>query len=460
MTEMRRMFFGRTGPIRVRTTAAAVLVVGATLLVAAIAMVVLFERSLTHGSLVSARIHAEGVIRELRSGVQPSELPLGAKNEDEEFVQILLPDGTVAASSPNIAGSPAVLRLPAGESETIDPRSPPDVEPFDDPFIVTASKLKGDPPLTVLTGKNLEPIHEASRHLQIILALAMPLQLLVVGIVTWLVVGRALQPVEAIRAEVDAISGRELHRRVPDPTGDDEISRLAGTMNRMLERLEASRLRERRFVSDASHELRSPVAAIRQYAEVAVAHPDRTSLHELAEIVLEEDARLQRLVEDLLLLTRLDEGDLERPSALVDLDDLVLEEASRLRTTTELQIDSTTVSPGRVVGDREQLERLVRNLTENAARHASARVRLSLRELDGDVVLGVEDDGGGVDPELRERIFDRFVRLDEARDRDSGGSGLGLAIVREVAEFHGGDVRVLESDLGGSRFEIRLPATT
>ena len=457
---MRRSFSERIGSIRVRTTAAAVLVVGAALLVAAMALVTLLERSLRENALTSATIRAEAVAEELNSGVHPDELVLGAPIEDEEFVQVLRPDGSVASASPNVLGRKAIVALEENETRTIPPRSPQDVEPFDDPFILTATATTEGPELTVVVGRNLEPVQDASRRLQRILAVVVPLQLVVVTIVTWRVVGRALYPVEAIRAEVDAISGRDLHRRVPDPPGDDEVSRLAGTMNRMLERLEGSRLRERRFVSDASHELRSPVAAIRQYAEVARAHPDRTSLEELAEIVLEEDARLQRLVEDLLLLSRLDEGTLDRPSALVDLDDLVLEEASRLRTATELRIDSTGVSPGRVVGDRDQLERLVRNLTDNAARHATGQVRVSLRELDGHVVLRVEDDGGGVDPRQRERIFDRFVRLDEARDRDSGGSGLGLAIVREVAEFHGGDVRVLESDLGGSRFEIRLPATT
>ena len=202
--------------------------------------------------------------------------------------------------------------------------TPPDVEPFDDPFIVVASEMDRAPYHIVLVGRNLEPVHEASRRLRVILGVAMPLLLVVVGSVVWVVLSRALSPVEAIRAEVDSISGRELHRRVPDPGGDDEIARLAATMNRMLERLEAARRRELGFVSDASHELRSPVAAIRQYAEVARAHPDDTSLSELAEVVLEEDVRLQRLVEDLLLLNQIDERTLEMPTTPVDLDDLVL----------------------------------------------------------------------------------------------------------------------------------------
>ena len=300
-------------------------------------------------------------------------------------------------------------------------------------------------------------VADASDTLKAELAVAMPLLLLVIGVVTWRVVGRALSPVDAIRAQVEAISSRELHRRVSEPPGSDEISRLAATMNRMLDRLEAGRLRERRFVSDASHELRSPVATIRQHAEVAMSHPDQTDTRELAEIVLDEDARLQRLVEDLLLLTRIDEGTLELRAEPVDLDDLVFEEAKRLRGATDLRIDVGGVSAGRVQGDGEQLGRLIRNLTENAARHARTTIALALAERDGEVVLRVDDDGAGIEGGERERIFDRFVRLDEARDRDSGGSGLGLAIVREVAAFHGGSVDIVEGDLGGTGFEVRFP---
>jgi signal transduction histidine kinase len=232
-------------------------------------------------------------------------------------------------------------------------------------------------------------------------------------------------------------------------------------MNRMLGRLEEGQARQRRFVSDASHELRSPVATIREHAEIAIAHPDRIGIEELAEVVLEEDLRLQRLVEDLLLLTRVDEGTLSSRTEPVDLDDLVLAEASRLNgSASHLHVDPSNVSGGRVEGDRAQLERLVRNLLENAGRHARRAVALSLRQGDGEVVLTVDDDGTGIAPDERDRIFERFVRLEEARDRDSGGSGLGLAIVREIAFAHGATVVVTESPLGGARFEIRFPAQT
>jgi signal transduction histidine kinase len=451
----------RVGSIRVRTTAAAVLVVGVSLILAGVAMVSLLQRSLRDNVRDSALLRAEGIASELATGTEPDELALGDPDEDEEYVQVLDAGGSVVASSPNVSDQRPVVVVAPGEARAIGPRSPQDVEPLDDPFLAVAtSSIASGEPLTVIVGRSLEPVSEATRALTPPLAVALPALLVVVGAVTWWVVVRALSPVEAIRAEVETISNKGLHRRVPIPLRRDEIGLLATTMNRMLARLEAGRLRERRFVSDASHELRSPVASIRQHAEVAISHPEGSDIREFAQVVLEEDARLQRLVEDLLLLTRLDEGTLELREEPVDLDDLMFEEAARLRAATELKIDVGAVSAGRVLGDREKLGRLIRNLTENAARHARTTIALSLAERNGEVVLGVDDDGAGIDDAEREHIFDRFVRLDEARDRDSGGSGLGLAIVREVAAFHGGSVTIMDSELGGTEFEVRLPGHT
>jgi signal transduction histidine kinase len=454
----RRPMRERAGSIRVRTTTAAVVVVGVALVLAAVAMVTLQRGSLREQVEANTDVRARSLAEQLRSNPPADLAPFGDPEGDEEFIQILDPGGTVVQASPNVAGLPVVVRLDPGETRIIGPQSPPDREPLDEPFLVVAASSSGpDGRLTVIVGRSLEIVTEASQFLTRVLAIAMPLLLIVVGVVTWRVVARALSPVDAIRAEVDAISSRELYRRLPAPGGNDEIFRLATTMNRMLARLESGRLRERRFVSDASHELRSPVTTIRQHAEVALSHPEQTSTEDLAEIVLDEDARLQRLVEDLLLLTRIDEGTLELPDQPVDLDDLMFEEAARLRGATELKIDVGAVSAGRVRGDREKLGRLIRNLTDNAARHARTMIALSLAERNGEVVLGVDDDGAGIDEAEREHIFDRFVRLDEARDRDSGGSGLGLAIVREVAAFHGGTVVIIESGLGGIGFEVRLP---
>jgi signal transduction histidine kinase len=440
------------GSIRVRTTTAAVLVVGVSLVIAAVAMVVLLKRSLRDHVQSSAHIRAEAIADELELGATQAVTAVG--DEDEEFVQVVNAEGRVVLASPNVAGEDAIARLSPGEATSVEP------VPFETgPFMVVASRSRGsEGPLTVMVGRSLEGVTEAAAAVTGLLSVAVPLLLVVVGAVTWRVVGRALAPVDAIRSEVEAISSRELYRRVPDPPGKDEIGRLARTMNRMLTRLEEGHVRQRRFVSDASHELRSPVATIRQHAEVALSHPERTSLGELGEVVLEENMRLQRIVEDLLMLTKIDEGTLQLRTAPVDLDDLMFEEAARLRTATNLRIDVGGVSAGRVSGDREKLERLLRNLTENAARHARTTIALSLRERDGEVVLTVDDDGGGVGKPHRWRIFDRFVRLEESRDRDSGGSGLGLAIVREIAVFHRGTVAVRDSNLGGARFEVRLPS--
>ncbi len=441
----------RMESIRVRTTGAAVVVVGATLILASIAMVVLLGRSLRANVRTTALIRAEAIADDL--AVDETSATIATVAPDEEFVQVLGPGGEMVAASANMSDQPPIALEP-GEERTIGS------VPFEDgPFLAVARSVSGPRgPLTVIVGHSLEPVTEARSAVAGLLLVGVPLLLLVVGAVTWHMVGRALAPVEAIRSEVEAISSRELHRRVPDPPGQDEISRLASTMNRMLTRLEEARLRERRFVSDASHELRSPVAAIRQHAEVALGHPDHTSLEELAEIVLEEDTRLQRIVEDLLLLTRIDEGTLELRAESVDLDDIMLAEAARLRTSTRLRIDPSGVSAGRVTGDRVRLERLIRNLTDNAARHAASEIRLGLSEDDGRVVIEVSDDGPGVPPSMRETVFERFTRLDDARDRQHGGAGLGLAIVAEIAAAHGGSASVNDAPSGGARFVVTLPA--
>lgn len=439
------------GSIRVRTTAVAAIVVALSLVLGAVAMVVVLRRSLREDVRTGTLNRADAVADDLASGSGTGVVTGG--DQEEEFVQVLASDGSVVASSPNVTGRGAIVRLSAGRTRTVEGL------PFEDgPFLAAAvSATTADGPVTVVVGRSLEDVAETSRAVEGLLSIGIPVLVLLVGVVTWRVVGRALEPVERIRAGVEAISTDELHRRVPDPPGRDEIARLASTMNRMLARLEEGQRRQRRFVSDASHELRSPVASIRQHAEVAMTHPDRTNLRELAEVVLEEDARLQGLVEDLLLLSRIDEGTVQLHTAPVDLDDLVFDEAARLRSSTGLRIDIGAVSAGRVLGDRGRLERLIRNLADNATRHARSTIALSLGERDGEVVLAIEDDGVGVEAGQRERIFDRFVRLDEARDRDSGGSGLGLSIVREIAVLHRGTVAVSDAALGGARFEVRLP---
>jgi signal transduction histidine kinase len=440
------------GTVRVRSTAVTVLVVAVALIVGALALVAALRTTLTDEVREDAGERAGRVAAQLADGGgPPDELPVGVP--DEELVQILDERGRVVASSDNVAGRPAVAPLAPGESEQL----PSPLEEDDDEFVVVAAGTP-DGRYTVLVGHALVEVLESTQLVIRLLAIGLSALLVLVALVTWKGVGRALAPVERVRGEVDEISAAELHRRVPEPPGGDEITRLAATMNRMLARLEAAQRSQRRFISDASHELRSPVASIRQHAEVALAHPGRTTLADLASTVLAEDVRMQRLVEDLLLLARADERRLRLRRAPVDLDDLVLAEARRLRATTALRIDTSAVSAGRVDGEEAALARLLRNLCDNAAHFARARVAFTLGERGETVLLRVEDDGPGIPEGERERVRERFVRLDDARSRDEGGSGLGLAIVSELVAAHGGTLTITDSPaLGGARVEVALP---
>ena len=444
--------------VRVRMTVGAIAVVGLALLVGSIALVVVLRDTLTENVRSTAELKADDVAAVLQSGGSVAEAVAAAPADpDEQFVQVLDAGGGILGSSENLAPfGPIPAPPPEASSEFQMPGGQGGI------FLVVATPAIGlGAQSLVIVGRTLDDVRASTEALIALLVVGLPALLSIVAITIWKIVGRALAPVEAIRAEVDEISAGGLHRRVPEPAGRDEIARLSSTMNRMLGRLEEAQTRQRSFVSDASHELRSPVASIRQHAEVALAHPDRTTVPELAETVLAEDARIQRLVEDLLLLARADERTLTPGDQPVDIDDIVLDEIARLRHTTGLEVDGRAVSAGRVRGDPAQLRRMIRNLVENAARHARSHIAFSLAERDdGFVVLRIDDDGDGIPIDYRERIFERFVRLDEARARDHGGSGLGLAIVAEVVAAHGGTVVGTDAPGGGARLEVRLPVLT
>ena len=438
----------RLATIRAITTAVATIVVAIALVVGAAGLIAALRRTMVDEVAEAARAQASDVVRQLEAGRPPVLEVAGA---DEQLIQVMTPAGAVVAASPNMAGRPAVVRLAPGQSANV-------VTPLDDDeFVAVAEGAQtSDGPRIVLVARALVDVLDTTTVITRLLIIGLPLLVAVVALTTWFAVGRALAPVEAIRREVDAISAAQLHRRVPQPKADDEIGRLAATMNRMLERLESARNSQRRFVSDASHELRSPITVIRQHAEVALAHPDRVTAAELAEVVLAEQQRMQRLVEDLLLLARADEH-VPLAREAVDLDDLAFEEGHRLRSTTSKHVDTSGVSAVRVQGDADALRRVIRNVGENAARHASSRVDITLVERRNGVVLTIDDDGPGIPESERVRVLHRFVRLDEARSRDEGGSGLGLSIVDEVVRAHGGSVLIEESPLGGARIQIALP---
>jgi len=303
----------------------------------------------------------------------------------------------------------------------------------------------------VLYAAPLAAVDAAQDTVMFYLAFGVPLLILVVGAATYFFAGRALRPVEAIRARVASMSEKDLAERVPVPVARDEVGRLAETMNAMIARLESAQKVQRRFVADASHELRSPLATIGAGLEL-LQESDPGTVRTLRG----ETERLGRLVDDLLLLARADERGLQPRRDEVDLDELV--EAERSRPYDDGVRTEVRTEPVRVVGDRGQLVRVLRNLVDNAHRHAGSQVVVRLGR-DGDLAaIDVADDGPGVPAADRTRIFERFVRLDDARARADGGSGLGLAIVAEVVAAHDGRVWVEEAPGGGALFRVRLPA--
>ncbi len=290
-----------------------------------------------------------------------------------------------------------------------------------------------------------------------VLWVTMPLLVVVAAAATWFLTGRALSPVRRMTRQVGVISGGTLHERVAVPGTGDEIQELGSTMNAMLDRLEADDQRLRQFVSDASHELRSPVAVLRSEAEVALRADSAVETSELAEGVLGESLRLERIVADLLVLARGDEARTPTNTIAIDLDDVVLAEAARRR---RVPVDVQSVSAGRVRGTREGCERVLVHLLDNAARHADTAVTVGLATADGTVTLTVDDDGPGIPETDRARIFERFTRLEAARTRDTGGAGLGLAVVAATVASMGGTVAVADAPGGGARFVMTVPAAS
>ncbi len=308
--------------------------------------------------------------------------------------------------------------------------------------------------LQLLVTADASPVDRSVTGIRTGMWLAVPVLTLAIAALAWIVTSRALRPVRSITDQASTISGGSLDARVPVPDSGDEIATLAETVNEMLDRLELDDRTRRRFISDASHELRSPVAVMRNEAEVALRHPSAADMEELATTVADESKRMSTIIDDLLALARHDEG-VPTPSTDVDLDDIVLHEASRAR---RVAVDVSAVSAGRISGRSDELGRLVGHLLDNAARHAASAVSVSLGTVGDRIELSVADDGPGVAAEDREMIFERFARLDDARTRDQGGAGLGLAVARSIAERSGGTLTVSDSRLGGALFTASFPS--
>ncbi|MFK0251310.1 sensor histidine kinase [Amycolatopsis azurea] len=282
-----------------------------------------------------------------------------------------------------------------------------------------------------------------------------PLAVLITALAAWLAAGRALRPVEAIRRELAEVSGTRLDRRVPVPPSRDEVARLATTTNATLDRLQQAYDQQERFVADASHELRSPLANLRTGLEVALTHADRADWPAVARQSLLDVQRLQRITADLLQLA-VDPAEIPAPEGVVDLADVVGEQVAERALEPGPAVVSDVDGPMPVSGEPVQLERLLRNLLDNAVRHARSTVTVRLSREAGEAVLEVIDDGPGIPAADRERVFDRFARLDDARARDAGGTGLGLTLARDIAVRHGGSLLAADGD-PGARLIARLP---
>lgn len=443
--------------MRRSSATAAALVSAAALAVGAAVLVLLLHRGLTESVQQAATQRAATVGAQLAdsglAGIGPG---MAGGPEELSVVQVLRADGTVAASSAELAGEAAIadLRPEPGRLVTVQQRLPVGEDGY---LIVGAGVAGPDGDFVVLVGQSLQPAHESVARLVLLLAIGVPLLVAVVGGATYVLVGRSLRPVEAIRTQVARISAQDLSERVPAASADDEVGRLARTMNDMLARLQAAQRTQRQFVADASHELRSPITALNAGIQGLAAHPDPPTLATVCEELLTETARLDRLVASLLVLARADERGLPLHLEDVDLDDLAERQRTRLRRTTGLAVHGR-VNPVRVRGDRHQLDQVMRNLVDNAERHARSQVHISVSTDGAYAAVEVSDDGPGIPPADRERVLQRFVRLDEHRSQRHGGSGLGLAIVAEVIAAHGGTVRVTESAEGGARLQIRLPS--
>jgi signal transduction histidine kinase len=318
---------------------------------------------------------------------------------------------------------------------------------------------------TVLVAKSVADMARSLHVLRVVLWLAFPPLVLGLAVLAWRGLGAALRPVEVLRlgAEEIASGGAGLDGgapadQLPVPASRDEIHRLAVTLNNMLGRLEGARARQREFIADAAHELRSPLASIRTQLEVAQQLGDKNDWPAVADDLLLDTQRLSRIVDDLLLLARMSEVAARvRRSEPVELGELICRVARRYPSP-----PVSVVRPGQplwTTGDPDALHRITSNLVDNAVRHARGRVVLGADPGAAYHLLTVTDDGPGIPVADRERVFERFTRLDDARARDAGGAGLGLAIVRELVRRNGGEVRLEEARPGpGLRVEVRLPA--
>ena len=445
---------GRALSVRARITLIATLAVAAGLVGASLVLVALLHRGLERSVAGEAKVRAAELAAMASTGPLPDPLP-ALVAPWPTLVQVVGSNGAITTANVELAGRPPLLAVDPGHREQVK-HVHADLGRGAHTWRVESvpATLDGKS-ATVIVATAVDQFDHGTRLLGTLLLIGVPLLVGLVAFVTWKVVGGALRPVEVMRAQVEGVTASGGAPRVSHPGRDDEIGRLGRTLNDMLSRLETSNARQDQFVADASHELRSPLANIRVALEVAKAHPDDADWNAIADDVLAQDRRMQALVDDLLILARGD-ADGRRPwTEEVDLAVVVAQViGSPAFERAPIRVDA--LQPAVVLGGRSELSRMVTNLLDNAVRFAAHQVTVSVTGAGRWAELVVVDDGPGIPASDRDRVFDRFVRLDEHRGRPGGGAGLGLAIVRELVVAHGGTVTIGDAHPGAS-FVVRLP---
>lgn len=445
--------------LHVRTRAA----LGATAIVLLVAgmgstwLVISQQKMLVRSLDASGQLRINDIESLLTDHILPPEITV--IGDDSGFVQLLDAKGHIVSTTKNIAGEaaliiPPVFRAPTGHVVTEDRV----INAFDNVLFRVVAKqivVRGTT-YSVIAGYSLEKTRASIHYLIRLLLLLNLLVIFLVYLVTWFVTGRALRPVEKMRSEVDQLSAQDLSQRVSVPPIEDEIGRLGKTLNSMLDRLEVSDQKQRRFVSDASHELRNPLAGMRTQLEVELLYPELTKVEEGRQSLLRSTLRLQEITEDLLVLAVNDSNAPRKNRKVLDLGKIVSREIQGIALSSGIDIDASLGEKVRVWGDESQLRRVFVNLVDNANRFAEKRVTVTVRSEGDSAFVEVTDDGPGIPAADRERIFERFSRLDSARSRHEGGAGLGLAIAKEIVLAHGGEIGLFE-EKKGAHFYVRLP---
>ena len=448
-------------PIRVRLTLTFALAMAAVLIATGVFLVVRMRSELTTALDVGLRSRAQTLLVAIESGDPDLAAADPLVEEDEAFAQILGRDGTVVDSSPVLEGRPllAPATLPEVTGPTFVERTVPTAE---EPVPARLLAVPGAGGAIAVVGSSLEERQEAIAALVGLLAAGGAVALALATAVVWLLTGSAFRPIERMRAEAEAVSISEPERRLTVPSTGDEVARLGESLNRMLGRLESALDRERRFVDDASHELRTPVAALKAELELALARSrTREELEAAVRRAAADSETLARLTEDLLILARADRGRLPVRPETVDLGSLVREtERAFVARASEagVKLDATIEDGRQARLDPLRVQQALSNLLENALRHTppEGRVRVAATRSDGALVLDVTDTGPGFPVEVLARPFEPFARGGHERGRLEGAR-LGLAIVRAVVEAHGGSVALDNPEGGGARVRLRFP---